>query len=518
MANILVAQDFQPDLSNPYNAVKTHLYFLQSDHYETSKAALPFEDNSEDQADAIQNAIKLKQILDGKGLYVYMNVLPKDADYTDTVSLSDTYTLFPDKLPVVYLERKNNQWVFSQETIAAIPDLHRETYPFGTSYLMEMLPVKSGKKFMGFFLWQIYGLLFAIIACMILYWVFKWVVRKLFNFISNRFTDTIFAEQLKNNSNKFIKLLSLIFVFTALRIVIAILQFPIEFSRFLIIGLRIATTILFMMLFIQVANFIKLYLIKWSSRTESLTDDQLVPIVDSVLKLIIITLGVIQVLRLMDVNVTALIAGVSLGGLAIALAAQDTVKNLLGSITIFLDRPFKVGDWVINGDMEGAIEEVGFRTTKIRTVDSSLISIPNGNIVNTSVKNLGVRHFRLYNTVLGLEYDTPVKNFESFIEALKSYIQTHPKLDHQNYWVHFTTFDSSSLNIMFRVRILTDNFNEELKIKEEINFGIMHLAEAANVSFAFPSRTIYMDSGNNVIPTPDNEKIQQVIQSLRDKK
>ncbi|WP_236970313.1 mechanosensitive ion channel family protein [Membranihabitans marinus] len=516
-SHFLVAQDFQPDLSNPYNSVKTHLYFLQSDHYETSKAALPFEDYSEDETDAIENAIKLKQILDGQGLYVYMNTLPKDADYTDTSSLSDTYTLFPDKLPIVYLERKNKQWVFSQETIAAIPNLHRETYPFGTSFLMDMLPVKSGKKFMGFFLWQIYGLLFAIVICILLYWVFKWLVRKLFNFISNRFTDTIFAQQLKSNSDRFIKLLSLIFVFTAMRIVIAILQFPIEFSRFLIIGLRIATTILVVMLFIQVSNFIKLYLIKWSSKTDSLTDDQLVPIVDSILKLIIITLGVIQVLRLMDVNVTALIAGVSLGGLAIALAAQDTVKNLLGSITIFLDRPFKVGDWVINGEIEGAVEEVGFRTTKIRTVDSSLISIPNGNIVNTSVKNMGLRHFRLYNTVLGLQYDTPVSNFESFMEALKSYIQNHPNLDHENYWVYFTTFDSSSLNIMFRVRILTNNFAEELTIKEEINFGIMRLAEAANVSFAFPSRTIYMDSGDNVISPPDSGKMQEIIQALKNR-
>ncbi|WP_236980713.1 mechanosensitive ion channel family protein [Membranihabitans maritimus] len=509
---VVRGQDYQPNLSSPYDAVKTHLYFLQSDTYEPEKASLPFKKYTEDSAQAVENAIKLKQVLDGMGLYVYMNKLPNQRNFTDSTTNQQNYVLFPEKLPSVYLTKENGVWVYSEETVGNIASLHRSAYPFGTSYLINLLPSKSGTKFLGIFVWQIYGLICALLLCFLSYWLFKWAVRRLFNFITNRFKDSLLAIKLKEKSSKFIKIMSLIFVFTLFRVVIALLQFPIEVSRFMIVGLRIAITVLFVLLFIQLVNFITIYIEKWTSRTDSLSDDQLVPIIDSILKLIVLTLGVIQVLRLMDVNVTALIAGVSLGGLAIALAAQDTVKNLLGSVTIFLDRPFQVGDWVVNGSIEGAIEEVGFRTTKIRTVDSSLISIPNGNIVNSAVTNMGVRQFRLYNTTIGVEYDTPAQTLESFLEGIKKLILTHPKTDHENYWVRFTTFSDSSLSIMFRARIFTNDYAEEQKVKEDLNFGILKLAESMDVAFAFPSRTIYISKGEGKPAAWDDAKVDDFFE------
>ena len=129
-----------------------------------------------------------------------------------------------------------------------------------------------------------------------------------------------------------------------------------------------------------------------AEKTVSTLDDQLIPLLRKFLKAVVLVLGAVWILSRLDFNVTALLAGVSLGGLAFALAAQDTLKNMFGSLLIFLDKPFQVGDWIQADSIDGTVEEVGFRSTRVRTFANSVIYVPNGKLSDMMVNNMGMRN------------------------------------------------------------------------------------------------------------------------------
>ncbi|MEN8151523.1 MAG: mechanosensitive ion channel domain-containing protein, partial [Planctomycetota bacterium] len=146
--------------------------------------------------------------------------------------------------------------------------------------------------------------------------------------------------------------------------------------------------------------------------TEAKFDDLLVPLFRKSMKIFVTVVGVVFLASVMHINVTSLLAGLGLGGLAFALAAQDTVKNLFGSLTVIFDRPFAVGDWVRIGGEEGTVVEVGFRSTRVRTFYNSLITIPNGNLISATVDNMGARRYRRVKTMLSLTYSTPPEKID----------------------------------------------------------------------------------------------------------
>jgi len=219
----------------------------------------------------------------------------------------------------------------------------------------------------------------------------------------------------------------------------------------------------------------------------------LLPIINRITKIVIGFLTVLYVLNLLDVNITAIVAGVSIGGLALALAAQDTVKNLLGSIMIFVDQPFQVGDYIEVDGVAGTVEEVGFRTTRIRTIDTSLIAIPNGNVANYSINNKGVRPIRLINLSIGVTYNTPLRYLRIFREGLDELIVKHPKLADEPRYVFINSLDDSAITIIFRTYVETGMYYEELAVREQVILSILELAEELGIQIAFPSSTVYID-------------------------
>jgi MscS family membrane protein len=152
------------------------------------------------------------------------------------------------------------------------------------------------------------------------------------------------------------------------------------------------------------------------------------------------------------------------------------------------------------------VKEVGFRSTRIQTIDTSIISVPNGNLANMSVKNFGVRVFRLMDIKIGITYDTPPDRIELFTEGLKKIKNVHPMLSDDIFYIHFISMADSSLQIMFRVYIETKVYGEELKIKEQVNLSIMRLAELLGISFAFPSTSVYVESMPNAPTSTEPSK------------
>ena len=227
-------------------------------------------------------------------------------------------------------------------------------------------------------------------------------------------------------------------------------------------------------------------------KTPNSLDDQLVPFAMKSLKILIIVLGLLIVLQNFGVNVTSLLAGLGIGGLAIAFAAQETVANLFGSITIITDRPFQVGDQIKVTDTEGTVEEVGFRSTRIRTPYQSVVAVPNSIMAKEKIDNMGVRPRRRIRHTIGLTYDANQAQIKHFTEKVRYMLIQHPKMYKDDVTVVFNGFGDSSLNVLVNCFVVAATWNEETEIQEHLLFEIMTIAKEAGVDFAFPTRTLHL--------------------------
>ena len=193
----------------------------------------------------------------------------------------------------------------------------------------------------------------------------------------------------------------------------------------------------------------------------------------------------------------SVLAGLGVGGLAVALAARDSVANLLGSILIMFEKPFRVGHLIRVDDTLGNVEDVGFRSTRIRTLDrNSLVSIPNNSVVNTKVENLSLRPMRRQRFLVQVTYDTTPGKMAALLEDLRKIVAGHSLVDSTNFHVRFNDFGESSLNILLIFYLKTDDFGLELKYREEILLQIMELVPRIGLDFAFPTRTLHLETGD----------------------
>ena len=224
--------------------------------------------------------------------------------------------------------------------------------------------------------------------------------------------------------------------------------------------------------------------------TESRLDDQLLPILGKTVKIFIIVVAAILIIQNLGYNVASLIAGLGIGGLALALAAQETLSNLFGSVALFADKPFRVGDRVIVEGYDGPVESIGMRSTRIRTLDGTLVTIPNSKMANASINNIARRPTIKNLYTLGVTYDTGYDKMKKALEIVRDVYKNHPSTD--NYWVYFKEFGAHSLNILVIHWCKYLAYEEFLKATEEINMQIMKRFEAEGIEIAFPTQTIYL--------------------------
>ena len=242
----------------------------------------------------------------------------------------------------------------------------------------------------------------------------------------------------------------------------------------------------------KVVDIIAYYLYKQSKKTESTLDDQLVPLIVKSLSILVITLGILFILQNIGYNITSLLAGLGIGGIAFALAAQNTVSNLLGSITIFSDKPLQLGDWISIGDIEGIVEDVGFRTTRVRRFDQALVTVHNSQFINTGIINYTAMKKRRITFNLGITYGTYAGKVKEVVEGVRKIIETDENFDHSFFMVKFTEFGAYSLNIFVYCFVKTTDRAMSYAIREEFNLKIMKLLDELNVEIAFPSQTLYL--------------------------
>lgn len=231
-----------------------------------------------------------------------------------------------------------------------------------------------------------------------------------------------------------------------------------------------------------------------TAKTENTLDDQLAPFVTKTLKVFVVGFGILLVVQNFGVNVMSLLAGLGLGGLALALAAQDTAANLFGSITIILDRPFQVGDWIKVAGTEGFVEEIGFRSTRIRTMYKSLITIPNSVMAKEQIDNMGLRPMHRIRHVLGLTYVTSEAQMNQFIDKIRTLLSQRPEVDKESITVFFNAMGDFNLQVLMNFFVQVDTVTREMEIQQEVLFEVMAAAQSLGIEFAFPTSTQYLVS------------------------
>ena len=288
--------------------------------------------------------------------------------------------------------------------------------------------------------------------------------------------------------------ISYLFIFVLLMIFVPVLQLPIGMNRYVTLVLRAVWPVFAIVFLYRLVDILSIYFTKLAEKTQSSLDDQLVPLIRKILKTFVVIIGVLFIFNNLDYDITGLIAGLSIGGLAFALAAQDTIKHFFGSIMIFVDKPFQVGDWISSGDIDGTVEEVGFRSTRVRTFRNSVTYVPNGVLTDRTVDNHGLRVYRRFYTQIAVTYDTPPDLIELFIEGLREIVKNHPDTRKDYYEIHLNDMASSSLNVMFYIFFKVDSWSDELKGRHEVLLSIIKLAKHLGVNFAFPTQTLHMES------------------------
>ena len=488
-----IAQDsIRVDMSNPHATVYTHLYFLQSDSYQPKKAAKTILGLSEEKA--IQKAIKIKQVLDGKGLFVDVNKIPTDINYKDTVGYSSyfRYVLFPQRMPQIYVEKIGDKWYYSSETVAKIEGLYKEVFPWYVQKLQTLIPISGHKKLLGLELWQFIGLLLMLVFGYLIFLIVKRIAFFILRRIQHQITKNTNLEV-----NKVLKKLahpiSLLVALAFIDKIFPSLQFGLDINTWVFLILNIAETVFWIYVFLKLVQVIMRIYGEFTERTHGRLDDQLVPILHSFLTGLVIVLGLFKLLILFGVDTTTMLAGATIGGLAFALASQDTVKNLIGTIMIFLDKPFHIEDWIEAGEVVGTVEKVGFRSTQVRAADTSVYQIPNSKLSELVINNKGLRLFRRYNTNLGLRYDTPPELIEAFVKGVREIIIAHPETRSDSFNVEFTGFGDSALLVMVNVYFKSLAWGIEQSSKHRLHIAIVKLAKDLGVDFAFPSTTVTIE-------------------------
>ena len=221
----------------------------------------------------------------------------------------------------------------------------------------------------------------------------------------------------------------------------------------------------------------------------------------TVFRAVIIVISVMAVFQEWGFNVSAFLASMGLVGMAFALAAKDTAANLFGSMVIFTDRPFKIGDWIKTSQVEGTIEEIGMRSTKVRTFAQALVSVPNGVLANEAILNWSQMRKRRIKMTLGLTYDTSSSQMRTILDEIRTMLKENEAIHQETIFIHFTDFQDSALGIFCYFFTKTTAWGEYMQVREEVNLTIMKIVEDNGAAFAFPSQSLYIES------TPKDEYV-----------
>jgi MscS family membrane protein len=466
----------------------------------------------------VEKFLLLKEILD-------RIELPPFEEIPDIVAVTEdglkSWTVPNTELTLVRIEEgpRTGSFLFSKETVELLEGFYEhakilpykpgasigvyEDYLYGPGSLVSRswfldLPSWAYVVFGQQTLWQWSGLLFILVvvfgAIFLVYRCGKWW--------DNRFRDTIVWIQIG-------KPLSSLFVILAMRLLSLFATNVLNITGLPLIVIEFGTHAV---IYLAVAWFATLIITRTGEgvisarrlRPASL-NSQLVRISIRLISIIVVAYICVVAAESFGVPVAPIIAGLGVGGLAIALAVRPTIENIVGGFILFADKPVRVGDYCRFGDEYGTVEEIGLRSTRLRKFDDTLVTVPNGDFSQRELTNFALRRQRLYHTTLGLRYETTPEQLRYVMAKFREMLLGHPKVSPDWLYVRFDGFGDYSLNIEIYAYIRAREWLNYGAIREDISFRIMEIVKEAGTGFAFPSQTAYLGRDSGL----DAERVQE---------
>ncbi|HRG59355.1 MAG TPA: mechanosensitive ion channel family protein [Bacteroidia bacterium] len=349
------------------------------------------------------------------------------------------------------------------------------------------------------YIWCLGILVFGILFRQLLSKGLSWLAYKLLrNYSQEEVGYKKFLELLRKPFSFFIAILTIYFAFSQLNFPSQWHVGPVEkwgLRMFLLRSVETLIVISFTWIVLRIVDFGGLILMDKALKTESKSDDQIIPFVKESVKIIVMIISLFSILgAVYNMDITSLIAGLGIGGLAIALAAKESLENLLGSFTIFFDKPFIIGDLIKVGNVEGNVEKIGFRSTRIRTLEKTFVTVPNKKLVDTELDNLTNREIRRIKFDFGLRYDTPLESIHQITQEIKLLIE-NDSLRYDEVSVYFYEFGQSALIIRVIYFANTAVWTDYMVMREKINYSIVEIVKKHGAKFAFPTQNIFIENG-----------------------
>lgn len=294
--------------------------------------------------------------------------------------------------------------------------------------------------------------------------------------------------------------LSFAFIVVGVWLAVLVLKLPPRFDEFM--G-RVVSSLLAFAVFwaaYRASGVIASFIERFVKRTDSKIDDMILPLLKNSVKVIVVVIGITVIVDQWGYNIAGLLAGLGLGGLAFALAAQDTAANLFGGITIMLDKPFAIGDWIFTPQVEGIVEQMGIRSTRIRTFAQALVTVPNSALINNPITNWSRMGKRRITYKLRLTYDSPLDKLRQCVERIREMLKNHPGIHPDTIFVYLENFGENAFEVFLYFFTNTIVWKEYLEVQEDVNMKVLGIIEELGLSIAVPSRSIFLKEGKK-----DNE-------------
>lgn len=317
---------------------------------------------------------------------------------------------------------------------------------------------------------------------------FSYIIIRMFKFKTKK------AKDIKESA--FFKPLRLFFIILGVYLAVLFLRKPLNLSQEI---MNLATTIFEIISVIAFAIALaksftlkSTLIIKMRKKAKRQYDDASIEFALKIVRVLIYIVAVFIVLSLLKVDLTGLIAGLGIGGLIVTLAAQDTAKNLFGGVVIFIDKPFTVGDWVQMDSYEGTIEDITFRTTRIRTFENSLLNVPNSIISNASVINWSKMESRRYKVNIKIDLETPVEKLQRLKTRVEEMLYNRENILDDSTIVRFDGIDENGINMLVYTYTNSTGYSSYLKEVEGINYKIIKILDEENIKVAHENQDVYI--------------------------
>ncbi len=520
-----------PDFASPTATMATFL--KEMDLYSEELAA----ENSTAQQQRLNKAIRTLKLTDvtrergpklAKMLLVTLNRLGEfrwfDLGDEDDVKGREEETYFPnrrfdhiisavpDVVPegsIVLAKQPDGRWLFSEETIAGLDELFRSLEPLpiivgadtdaiaAESWLRRQMPDHLKRNtFLTIEYWQWMALLVLIFIGV--------AIDRLSRLVNQAVGQRIIlrrgAEPDPESMRLFVRpagrlLMALFWLSTLWLLDLPGAAYPIVHGAARVFAILAGAWALWRLIDLIIGS-----LVQKALKTDTKFDDVVYPMIHTTIRIFIALFTIIYSGLALNINVWPAVTALGIGGIGFAFAAKDTLENFFGSATVLIDRPFGVGDWVVIGDVEGTVEQIGFRSTRLRTFYNSLITVPNANLVRAAVDNYGARRYRRWKCHVGVQYDTPPEKLVAFCEGIRELVRTHPYTRKDYFQVWLNQFGPSSLDVLVYVFYEAPDWSTELRERERMMLDMMRLANKLGVEYAFPTQTVHLHQQEPSVP------------------